>query len=72
MYVLGKSKCNECEKGERKLIINEDGIFSKCFTCGFTEWEWSWGDNIDYLKYLAERYGIDLKILLEKLESFRI
>ena len=29
------------------------------------KWEWAPGDSLEYLKYLAERYGIPHKDLVE-------
>ena len=32
-----------------------------CGKCGVSEPEWSWGDSPDYLRLLAERYGVDFE-----------
>jgi len=69
MRVLGWSYCNECGCDRcKRLIVNPRGVFSKCLKCGFGEWEWAPGDGVEYLKYLADRYGIELKTLLEAID----
>jgi len=69
--MVGKSDCGECGgKGTRTLIIDRvRGVFSKCSRCGFWEWEWTYGDSLDYLEYLAKRYGITYKQLIEAIEG---
>jgi len=67
--VLGSRVCNECEGGKVVLFFTEDGIFSKCLDCGFTEWEWTWGDNPDYLEYLARVYGVSIERIYEELRK---
>ena len=67
MY-LGHSDCNECGgKDTVVLVIRRDGVWSKCLRCGFMEWEWSYGDSIDYLEYLAKEYHISKKALFSAL-----
>lgn len=69
MTELGRADCNECEgEGTRYLIINQMGVWSRCRRCGFSEWEWSYGDRPDYLKRLAEKYDIDYKTLAREVE----
>lgn len=66
MRVLGWSDCEECGCERcRRLVVNPRGVFSRCWNCGFTEWEWSPGNGLEYLKYLAEKYGIPHKDLVE-------
>jgi hypothetical protein len=67
---MGKADCNECGgKGTKVLIIDQRGIWSKCKRCGFMEWEWQTGDNIDYLNYLTKRYGITTEQLLSAISK---
>ncbi len=62
--------CNECGGEDTvELIVNVQGLWSRCRRCGFTEWEWSWRDNIEYLKYLSENFNISLEKLLQVLEE---
>ncbi|MEM3506699.1 MAG: hypothetical protein QXT31_03490 [Candidatus Bathyarchaeia archaeon] len=56
--MLGKAICKECGGTKTLEIRNKQEIWSKCLSCGFTEWEWMCGDNPEYLKQLAETYGI--------------
>jgi len=67
---IGKCRCYECG-GEKFLLVNRNGIFSICSKCGFNEWEWTWGDSVDYLYYLADRYGVKADELLNALEVVR-
>ena len=69
MRELGKSYCGECGRKSKVLIVGRGNIWSKCKSCGFTEWEWHLGDAMDYLHYLAEHYGIPLKELQDALRS---
>ncbi len=70
---IGKDvDCNECGGEECvQLILNSRGLWSKCKWCGFTEWEWTWGDSIHHLEYLAEKHKINLESLLSILEEYR-
>jgi hypothetical protein len=69
--LLGKSDCFECGgKGTKTLIIDKRrGVFSKCKNCGFCEWEWTYGDNADYLMHLAKEYKISFQELIKALEG---
>jgi len=67
---LGEAGCNKCG-GRRTLIINTMGIFSRCGDCGFTEWEWTWGDDPEYLDYLSKHYGVSRDDLFKALEKAR-
>jgi len=67
---LGKANCNECGGiGTRALVIHRRGVFSECSRCGFVEWEWAPGDKLDYLRYLAEIYGVPYSLILGALEK---
>lgn len=58
MKQLGKPViCNECG-GEVYLYAQGNELYSRCSRCGFSECEWRFGDNPDYLNYLSERYKI--------------
>jgi len=60
MKELGRAKCYECDTENKVLVISRGNIYSLCKNCGYSEWEWAMGDNLDYLTYLAERYKVDL------------
>jgi len=64
--VIGKAKCTECG-GTKTLIVRGKGFWSKCLSCGFEEWEWELGDDPDYLRYLAKRYGVTVEDLINAL-----
>jgi len=65
---LGYANCNECGGENTKvLLIKERGIWSKCKRCGFVEWEWTEGDNAEYLVYLANQYHISYAEIIEAL-----
>lgn len=69
IIILGRRDCNECGgEGTVRLIINRDGIWSQCERCKFLEWEWTWGDDPDYLSYLARTFNVDLERLENALE----
>jgi len=57
--ILGGADCNECG-GTRSLVISPEYIESKCLACGFSEREWKYGDNPNYLEHLAETFKVDL------------
>jgi len=64
--VLGKARCSECG-GTKVLVItkcpyeNQGLIYSRCLDCGFTEDEWRFGDNPEYLEHLAKTYGVSVE-----------
>jgi len=65
-----KIDCNECgSENSVVLVVNRRGIFSRCENCGFTEWEWAPGDNIEHLYYLARLFKIDIKRILHAVED---
>jgi hypothetical protein len=67
---IGQRDCYECGgKGTVTLLIDKRGIWSRCERCKFTEWEWTWGDNPEYLDYLAKRFGVKREDLEKKLEE---
>jgi hypothetical protein len=68
METIGSSKCNECG-GVKVLEIRNKVIYSKCLNCGFTEWEWSTGDSLGYLRYLSKLYKVDYEDLVKKVEE---
>jgi len=68
--IKGSRNCSEC--GGRdcvELIANGDGLWSRCTVCGFIEWEWSWGDRIDYISYLAERFKTPVDEIFKALDE---
>lgn len=69
--VLGFRNCYECGgENTRRLIVSAAGdVYSRCFRCGFMEWEWAWGDPIDYLQHLAELYNVSYSELIETIFS---
>ncbi|WP_309492692.1 hypothetical protein [Candidatus Hecatella orcuttiae] len=70
MPILGSADCYECE-GEKtvRLVVDGRGVWSRCFRCGFTEWEWALGDNPAYLDCLAEKYRVDKEAIVDALEE---
>jgi len=67
---LGSKDCNECGSEDSvTLLFDRKGIWSRCRMCGFTEWEWTWGDNPDYLRYLSTLYGVTLEEILKALDK---
>lgn len=67
--VLGERECGECGGIVNLAITSRGDILSICRRCGFVEWEWSLGDSLDYLQYLARMYGIDYRELVEYVEE---
>jgi ribosomal protein S27AE len=67
-----RKDCNECDGILTVvLVVNNHGIWSKCDKCGFTEWEWSWGDNPSYISYLAQAYNVGEEVIMRALEEVR-
>jgi hypothetical protein len=69
--LVGRADCGECGgKGTKTLIVDRHrGVFSKCQKCGFCEWEWTYGDSLDYLEHLAKKYHITYKELIGAIEE---
>lgn len=62
--------CNECDsRNSVVLVINKQGVFTRCEHCGFTEWEWAPGDNIEHLYYLANLFKINVNRILRAVED---
>jgi len=69
---VGRADCCECLGIATKvLLFDRNGIWSRCTNCGFTEWEWTWGDNPEYLEYLSSLYGVPKKEIVMKLTKLR-
>jgi ribosomal protein S27AE len=58
MVRVGKSRnCNECGgEGTVFLYATVNGLWTHCSKCGLSEWEWRFGDNKEYLSYLADNF----------------
>jgi ribosomal protein L37AE/L43A len=71
MKIIGHADCYECgqKNAKRLLIIRGRGIWSECKFCGCGEWEWAYGDSLDYLHYLAKKYRVKYEQILEGLEG---
>jgi len=68
--VRGSRDCSECgAENSVELIANEDGLWSRCNTCNFVEWEWGFTDKIDYLSYLAERFNTSVDEIFKALDE---
>ena len=66
--MLGKARCKECG-GVKTLVVKGSGFWSKCLKCGMEEWEWEHGDNPEYLRELAEEYGVSVQQLWDALKG---
>jgi hypothetical protein len=71
---VGKARdCNECSgDGTVFLYATPNGLWSHCLSCGFSEWEWSYGDSIEYLSYLAERFRVSEEEIIRALEEVKV
>ena len=61
--------CNECKRETRILEARDQGLWVKCLSCGFEEWEWQFSDDPAYLEYLAKRHKTTVKAIWQALKT---